>query len=85
MATAPQLLPANLRLLKMVDAASRHGTVRGGQIMRALGLDRKVLTQMLEDLSAQDLVIVSGPRIPDRIDLAVVAVHPSNRVFVRSA
>jgi len=58
--------------------------VRGAEIRRTLGLTPKQLVDSLVDLSAKNLVSVTGELTDDRIDLAVLSVHPSNRSFVRA-
>lgn len=86
MASTPTLDSNATRVLRYLDDTSggSSGVIRGGQIMRAYGFDAPTLSTILDDLSRLDLVTVAGPRTPDRIDLAIVSLHPANRRFVRS-
>jgi hypothetical protein len=73
------------RLLKAIDSASRtrgEPVVRGSEVMRTLGLTPDSLVALLRDLSSKNLVTVAGPLTPDRIDFAMISLHPSNRGFV---
>jgi hypothetical protein len=82
----PEISPIGTRVLRLLNDASRdrRDYVRGGEIMKYLGLDGKALAEIVVDLSDKHLVTVTGPATEDRIDRAVLALHPSNRGFVRS-
>lgn len=86
MSSAPTLSPEATRLLKMLDSVSRtrKDFVRGGEVMKMLGLERDKFVELIDELSKQDLVRVAGPRTADKIDFAVISVHPANRGFVRA-
>ena len=85
MAGMPTLSDNATRVLRFLDDCARRGQiVRGAQVIRTLGLTAQELVGVLDELDKVDLVSVSGQRTPERIDLAVVSIHPSNRGFVRS-
>jgi hypothetical protein len=84
---SPNLDQQATLLLKMVDSTSRmrgEMVVRGSEVKATLGLSSQELVKLLMDLSSKNLISVSGPLTEDRIDFAVISVHPANRGFVRA-
>jgi hypothetical protein len=86
MSMAPSLSPDAMRLLKTLEETSRarKDFVRGGEIMRILGLDRPEFAKLVQELASKNLLSVAGPSSDDKIDFAILSVHPANRGFVRS-
>ena len=82
----PRLDNDALQVLKYMNAESRtrKDVLRGGDVMKTLGLTSQRLVEVLNQLSDQDLVRVHGPRDAENIDSAVLFVDPANRDFVRS-
>lgn len=83
----PQLDSDAMRLLKTVDSASRErrdAIVRGGELMKTLGLEPGRFVALLHDLSEKNLISVSGALTPDRVDLATISLNPSNRGFIQT-
>lgn len=82
MAAPPRLDDDEMMLLKVL--ASRPDYVRGGEAMRMLKMERQPFVDLVTKLASKNLLQVSGPLSPERIDFATLAVHPSNFSFVRS-
>jgi hypothetical protein len=83
----PELDEAETRLLRLVDSVSRtreEPVVRGGEVMKMLGLPPEDIVTLLRGLSSKNLVTISGPLTADDIGLAVISLHPANRRFVRA-
>jgi RIO-like serine/threonine protein kinase len=72
-------------VLRKVEEISRSqkAFVRGGEVVKAHGMQRDRVAKALQELRNQELVRISGPEDAEQIDFALVSVHPANREFVR--
>jgi len=84
MAAPPRLEEDELLLLQLL--ARRTDYVRGGEAMRVLHMEPGPFVKLVADLAKKNLIQISGsgPISTETIDLATLAVHPSNFGFVRS-
>lgn len=86
MSAPPSLSAEESLVLKTLDSMSRTRKEypRGGEVMKMVGLERPDFAKLIVDLSNKGLVQVSGPITEDRVDFAIVSIHPANREFVRA-
>lgn len=79
------LTPDAANVLRKVEeiSRSRKDFVRGGEVVKQLGMQRERVAKALQELRNQELVRLTGPEDAEQIDFALVSIHPSNREFVR--
>lgn len=79
------LTPDAANVLRKVEeiSRSRKDFVRGGEVVKQLGMQRERVAKALQELRNQELVRFTGPEDAEQIDFALVSIHPSNREFVR--
>jgi Mn-dependent DtxR family transcriptional regulator len=79
------LSPDATTVLRKVEeiSRSRRDFVRGGEVVKQLGMQRARVAKALQELRSQELVRISGPEDAEEIDFALVSIHPVNREFVR--